>query len=162
MLPAQVRLGDGDAVLLVRLCLLRVWRRRHLSAPVESCHWPLPQCVGCKRRPYSCGIVEREMKTASQFRADEGNGRTSQDTLDTAAATEGSMLSSGQAKQCTNDPSVNYGDVMSTENVGPATACSCTYAQNCALIISEDPLLRPSLLAMSLGISEVHTVVVRS
>lgn len=38
-------------------------------------------------------------------------------------------------------------------------ACSCTYAQNCALIISEDPLLRLSLMALSFGVSEVHAVV---
>lgn len=51
-------------------------------------------------------------------------------------------------------------DVLSGDGGSERTCCS-TYVRNCALVISEDPLLRPSLLAISLGISEVHTVVVR-
>lgn len=78
------------------------------------------------------------------------------------------VVASGEPLPASEDPKGEESGLVAAdkrpsllESACSSAECHCTSVKNCALVISEDPLLRLSLLAMSLGISEVHTVVVR-
>lgn len=128
--------------------------RRRLSSPIEACHWPLPACA---RPAHRCVALNLKLASALPTASGECSKQAFYDSGDAANSRGGfSPLSS----QSTTQGPLNRERGGCKGGNGPESACTCTFVRDCALIISEDPLLRPSLLAMSLGISEVHTVVV--
>lgn len=119
--------------------------RRRLSVPVKACHWPLPECTKCTAWPvFVRGALKFGIRPAA---------------FQLAGSQHYEIVGQNDGAEAVREWNSPNGE--STGGPYPEAACRCTYAKNCALVISEDPLLRPSLLVMSLGISEVHTVVVR-
>ncbi|KAL8425700.1 hypothetical protein Efla_003078 [Eimeria flavescens] len=116
--------------------------RQHLSSPIRPCHWPFNDCPACRSRKEACGPEYPKLRIRVSPAAQSGS-RVGEDGAETVSS------SARQSVQREAYPSA----------FTARSECLSTRAGNCALIVSEDPLLRPSLLAMSLGIPEVHTVV---
>lgn len=123
--------------------------RRCLSAAVEPCYWPLPRCTRCRKRPYTSPTGNIAPCGFTTCKAD---GSTDQ-----SVCNNNIFVQNGEPVLAPEDAR----EEGSAEGACSLTDCYCTSVRNCALVISEDPLLRLSLLAMSLGITEVHTVVMK-
>ncbi|KAL8451562.1 hypothetical protein Emed_002011 [Eimeria media] len=128
--------------------------RRCLSSPPKACHWPFPDCSACEKEASTCGSSESTREPSSSPAVYTFPSQV------TGAAKEADF------KDCNEDDHMQVHlmekhrkKLMLAEATESGSSCCCTHAQNCALIVSEDPLLRPSLLAMSVGVSQVHTVV---
>ncbi|KAL8273876.1 hypothetical protein Esti_002199 [Eimeria stiedai] len=129
--------------------------RRCLSSPARPCHWPFPECLVCEEDALACGPSEPPRELPSP--------------LATCSSTSPASATRKEAdfEECNGNHSrvhrlMQHVNLMPSEAVESGSNCCSSRAQNCALIISEDPLLRLSLLAMSLGISQVHTVVMNN
>ncbi|OEH76272.1 hypothetical protein cyc_01115 [Cyclospora cayetanensis] len=131
--------------------------RRRLSTPLEPCHWPLQACKQCSRRPSVADVaLEARVPPLSVPCAYAA-------VADCRTLCELHAQGRPRAEFYTFEPQASqaHGNTADAAASPAPCCCSCTYPRNRVLVISEDPLLRSSLLALSLGASEVHTVVMK-